>query len=133
MSQATDLAALFRRDLIRLTQQLEATPESMLWESRPGIANSIGNLAIHLEGNLRDFVGNILGGVAYNRQRDLEFSSKDISAAEVLARTTPLQDLIPGIVENLTNEDLEATYPKDVLGKPLSTNTFLIHLSGHLN
>lgn len=133
MSQTADLSALYRRDLIRLTQQIEATPPEMLWATRPGVSNSIGNLALHLDGNLRDFIGNTLGGVGFIRQREQEFSTKGLSAAEVLERVRPLQDLIPGVIDNLTSEALEAVYPKNALGKPVSTNAFLIHLSGHLN
>jgi hypothetical protein len=71
---AGELAALFRRDLNRLIQELRAFPsDEKLWAVLPGISNSAGNLILHLEGNLREYIGRQLGGVAYTRQRDLEF------------------------------------------------------------
>ena len=58
MTDASGLAALFSRDLTRLIQELRAFPDDkLLWESLPGVTNSAGNLALHLEGNLREFIG----------------------------------------------------------------------------
>ncbi len=63
MSISQDFAALFQRDLTRLHQQVLAfTEEKLLWECPPGIANCAGNLMLHLEGNLREFIGRMLGG-----------------------------------------------------------------------
>lgn len=77
MSIAIELAALVRRDLTRLLQQLQAFPnEAALWQTVPGISNSAGNLVLHLDGNLREYVGRQLGGLPYQRQRNLEFSLK---------------------------------------------------------
>ncbi len=53
-----ELAALFRRDLTRLAQELRAIPgDGALWTKPPGVSNSIGNLVLHLEGNLREYIG----------------------------------------------------------------------------
>ena len=46
MPFTTELAGLFRRDITRLCQEIEAFPEEMLWESREGIGNTAGNLAL---------------------------------------------------------------------------------------
>ena len=73
MSFQTELAALFRRDLTRLIQQLQTFPEGpALYQQAPGVANSAGNLALHLEGNLREFIGRQLGDVPYQRRREQE-------------------------------------------------------------
>lgn len=50
---ATELAALFARDLTRLRQQIEAFPDTTtLWVTAPGVSNAAGTLALQLEGNL---------------------------------------------------------------------------------
>jgi hypothetical protein len=133
MPLAAELSGLFRRDLIRLTQEIEAFPEDLLWETRPGIGNSAGNLALHLEGNLRHFIGFVLGSVAYTRQRDLEFSTKGLAKAELLSRIQPLAELISGIVANLDDPAMDAVYPSAVLGPALPTRQFLLSLYGHLS
>src|SRR4051812_49778413 len=66
------LAALFRCDLTLLTQELRAIPgDGALWVKPPGLSNSIGNPVLHLEGNLREYIGRQLGGIPYSRQRNL--------------------------------------------------------------
>lgn len=127
-------APLFRRDLMRLKKQLEALPtDELLWKSLPGIANPIGNLVLHVEGNLREYVGRQLGQCVYNRQRNVEFTATSIVTKELIGRLDELVVLIPSIVAELSVEHMEQPYPENVLGTPLSVGEFLIHLYGHLN
>ena len=134
MTLAPALAELFRRDLKRLIQELEAFPDDgSLWNTLPGVANSAGNLALHLEGNLREYIGRQLGGVPYHRQRDLEFSQKGVAREELVARAKAVEQLVPQVVGVLASQELEAPYPEDVLGGSMSTGQFLVHLCGHLN
>jgi hypothetical protein len=134
MALTDHLAMLFARDLGRLYQQIEAFPDDeSLWKTLPGITNSAGNLALHLEGNLREYIGRQLGHVSYQRERPLEFGTKGIGRAELAVRITDLKDMIPAVVGALSFEELAAQYPEVVLEKALSTEAFLIHLYGHLN
>jgi len=134
MNLSPNLARLFRRDLSRLMQQVEAFPDDdMLWRKLPGIANSAGNLVLHLEGNLREYVGRQIGGRSYQRTRELEFSSRGLTREALKARVAELREVILHIVGALSTEQLESTYPEVVLEIPLSTQEFLVHLYGHLN
>jgi len=133
MTEANELAAIFRRDITKLMQQVEAFPDALLWEVTGGVTNPAGNLVLHLEGNLRHYIGWQLGKVEYQRRRDEEFGNRDVTAAEVLQRLEPVKEMVPRIVAALTGEDLSATYPENVLGGGLSTRQFLVHLIGHLN
>ena len=131
---ATDLAALFVRDLTRLRQELEAFPDTAsLWVTGPGVANAAGTLALHLEGNLRDFIGRQLGGIDYTRDRPAEFSTRGVAKEELLARIDAVAASIPAVVAGLSEPALDAVYPEAVLGRPWKTRQFLMHLSGHLN
>lgn len=134
MSFSKGLSMLFRRDLTRLNQQIEAFPDdASLWSVLPGITNSAGNLVLHLEGNLKEFVGRQLGNLPYRRERELEFSSKGFGKADLAARVVELKEIIPSAIEALSSEQIAMEYPQVVLEKPLSTQDFLIHLYGHLN
>jgi hypothetical protein len=133
MAIAKEMETLFRRDLTRLVQELEATPAEALWKTLPGASNSIGNLALHLEGNLREFIGRQLGSVAYQRKRPAEFDSRDLPGEELIRRLSEVRDLIPGILAGLQASQWEATFPENVYGRPLSTQQFVIALYGHLN
>ena len=134
MTSAKDLASLFRRDLSRLIEQIRAIPtEEALWETPPGVTNSAGNLVLHLEGNLREYIGRQLGGVSYTRDRPAEFSSKGFSRDELVRRISEVRDRIPTILENLSENQLDSRYPEVVLDSPMRTGEFLLHLYGHLN
>jgi uncharacterized damage-inducible protein DinB len=53
----------------------QLSPEQIWW--RPNEAsNSVGNLVLHLAGNVRQWIISGLGGAADVRQRDLEFSER---------------------------------------------------------
>lgn len=128
------LSEMYRRDLTRLSQEIERFPaEEMLWQMLPGIANSAGNLAMHLEGNLREYIGRQIGGLAYTRNRPLEFAGKGVPKHEILRRIAELSELIPSIITAIPAAELEKDYPEIVLGKPLTVYAFLIHLHGHFN
>jgi uncharacterized damage-inducible protein DinB len=134
MAVSTELADLFRRDLTRLRQQIEAfSADEILWRTLPGISNSAGNLALHLEGNLREFVGRQLGAVAFQRNRPQEFAQTGVSRVEVAARIEDLTAVVTSVIGALTSEQLDSIYPENALGVPLSTRQFLVHLDGHLN
>ncbi|MDQ2767722.1 MAG: DUF1572 family protein [Gemmatimonadota bacterium] len=129
-----DLSSLFHRDLTRLMNQIEAFPSSeMIWSVLPGITNSAGSLAMHIEGNLREYVGHQIGGTDYLRNRNREFVSADLPKHEILARLEQLRRIIPPILANIPEERMKTRYPEVVLERPLSVEDFLMHLYGHLN
>ena len=134
MSITSDLASLFSRDLAKLSQQIESFPtDEALWQTLPGVMNSAGNLALHIEGNLREFVGRQLGNLPYERKRELEFSSKGASRDELHTRLDELRRSIPSVIQALSSEQLEMEYPEVVLEVTTTTREFLFHLYGHLN
>jgi DinB superfamily len=134
MTLAKGLAALYTRDLMRLIQELQAFPnDEVLWERLPGIKNSAGNLVLHLEGNLCEYIGRQLGQIAYNRERDQEFVLTGITRGELIQRLGAVKELVATVVSRLSGSQLAETYPERVLETPLSSLDFLIHLHGHLN
>ncbi len=134
MSLSNELALLYRRDLTKLVRQIAAFPgTSALWVKPEGAGNSAGNLALHLNGNLRQYVGRQLGNAAYARDRDAEFQSTGESVETLVAKLEPLPELIASIVSGLSSDAMDSLYPENVLGGPLTTRQFLIHLLGHLN
>jgi uncharacterized damage-inducible protein DinB len=131
---STELADLYTRDLTRLIQELTAFPDTAsLWKTAPGVSNAAGTLALHLEGGLRHFIGWQLGKIDYKRDRPLEFSARGVERAELIARLEAVKASIPRAIAALSDADLDAMYPENVTGKPMTTRQWLIHLSGHLN
>jgi uncharacterized damage-inducible protein DinB len=59
------------------------TPEQ-LWMRNSANSNAVGNLLLHLNGNVRQWILHGVGGQADHRQRDSEFAARDGSGAEEL-------------------------------------------------
>jgi len=131
MSMSKELATLFRRDLAKLIQQIESFPDDeSLWQVLPGVSNAAGNLALHLQGNLREYVGRQLGQLSYVRNRPLEFSARGLSKREVCAQLTELRDAIPTVIEDLSEQQLEMEYQKLCLNEPPRQENFLFTSMG---
>lgn len=127
------LKTLFRRDLEKLRAEIEAyQDESKLWHVEKDIPNSAGNLCLHLVGNLNAFIGAEIGKSGYVRQRELEFSSKDISKDELLKKIDDTIAVVDAALDTLTDEKLNEEYPIIVFKEKMLTGTFLIHLTTHL-
>lgn len=131
---ASELAALFARDLTRLIQELNAFPDTAsVWKTAPGVSNAAGTLALHLEGGLRHFIGWHLGKIEYKRDRPLEFSARGVEQAELIRRLEAVREMVPRVIAGLSEAQLDADFPEVVLDKPLPTRQWLMHLNGHLN
>lgn len=134
MTMAEGLAALYSRDLTRLLQELRAFPnDDSLWRHAPGVKNSAGNLVLHLEGNLREYIGRQMGHVPYNRARDLEFSLTGASLEELVRRMEQVKELVVQVVSQLSDDELARVHPELVLEKNTTAHDLLVHLHGHLN
>lgn len=130
---ATTLKTLFRRDLEKLIEELSLyTHESKIWYIEKGISNSAGNLALHLVGNLNTYIGSHLGNTGYVRNRELEFSQKDVPRDVLIKMIADTIVVIDKALDVVTPEEVEALYPIEVFGGPIITGHFLVHLSGHL-
>lgn len=128
------LITLFERDIQRLYNEVQSYPnDAALWVLPTTIKNTGGNLALHLCGNLNHFIGAMLGNTGYVRDRDLEFSTKDVSIKELLILIEDVKSVVAQSLEGLTDEQLNEDYPLEPLGYRMTTAYFLIHLNGHLN
>lgn len=128
------LRSLYSRDLNKLKAEIEAYQnEENLWKTDKNIANSAGNLTLHLVGNLNHFLGTHLGNTGYVRQRDLEFSLKDIPKEELIEKVTATATMIDSVLSQLSDEDLKKEYPLVVFENAMTTDYFLIHLLAHLD
>ncbi len=128
------LTVLFERDLGKLKQEISAyTNEKDLWVIQDGILNSSGNLCLHLVGNLKHFIGKILGGNAYERVREKEFSDKNIPSAELMSSVDETTAIVSQTLNRLSEDDLSKIYPVNVFGNEMTTESFILSLYGHLN
>jgi len=127
------LRTILNRDLNKLRQEIASyKQESNLWRVDKDIANSAGNLCLHLVGNLNTYIGATLGNSGYVRNRDLEFSAKGIAQQELLRKIDDTIQIVDKVLSTLTEEQLKQEYPMQVLAEKTSTEFFLVHLATHL-
>ena len=58
--------------------------DEQVWWRRRGNSNSVGNLVLHLEGNVRQWIISGLGGAPDCRERDKEFAARGPTARRAL-------------------------------------------------
>ena len=128
------LIELYERDLNKLKTEIEQfEKEADLWKTSGAVTNSAGNLCQHLTGNLQHFFGAVLGDTGYVRDRDAEFADQGTTRADLLADIDAALASVKGTLAKLTDEDFAKTFPVEVFGKPMTTGSFLTHLTTHFN
>ena len=127
------LKSLFSRDLAKLKAEIELyQSEEKIWYVGENIANSAGNLCLHLIGNLNTFIGAEFGATGYVRNRDLEFSAKDVPRAALVEQISETARIVDTTLDKITDEQLKEPSPRQFFDKIVSTEYFLIHLASHL-
>ena len=106
-----------------------------IWHRDHAIENSIGNLVLHLCGNVRQWIFSGVGGQPDDRDRDWEFATREpLSAAalaERLSRTVDEADTLLAAFppESLTETRSIQVYDVTVLH---AITHVLTHFSGHV-
>lgn len=128
------LKSLFNRDLLKLKTEIELyRNEDNLWRITGSISNSAGNLCLHLIGNLNTYIGAGLLKTNYVRQRDLEFSLKNISKAELIEKIEATIAVVDQGLDSLSVNDLVKDFPIMIRDKSTEMEYILLHLLTHLN
>jgi uncharacterized damage-inducible protein DinB len=71
---------------IKLRKTVRALPPELLWWRPNEQANSVGNLLMHLDGNVRQWIVGGVGGAPDVRNRAGEFAARESASAEDLLR-----------------------------------------------
>lgn len=89
MDVATEFVALSRHLLAveyptKLRRCLDALPSDAVWRREDAQSNSIGNLLLHLAGNVRQWIVSGVGGAKDTRYRSAEFEAREGADARTL-------------------------------------------------
>lgn len=106
-----DIRDILARDLLVLAAEIESIPEEQLWQALPGVNNSAGTLAMHLCGNLRHFIGSVLGRDGYLRDREGEFTRRDLSKAALIIQIHQARQAVVAALEQLDVQVLNNPMP----------------------
>ena len=128
-----DVRRVLTRELEALAREVELFPDDdVLWRTVPGVTNSVGNLALHACGNLNHFVGAVLGGTGYVRDRPAEFATRTGRRADVARQLRETAAVVTNALARVPESALAAPYPEPHDGVQLSCGLFLLHLCVHL-
>ena len=123
----------YQRELKKLREEIVLYKnENDLWVLNGEIKNCAGNLALHLIGNLRHFMGAVLSGSGYVRNRDQEFSEKNISREKIIQDLDEVISLVSKTISDIPDEDMLKEYPIEFLGKNRTNMELFVFLFGHL-
>jgi len=129
---ASDIARLLVREVEGFKRELALFPDDeSVWKTAPGVANSAGTLALHIAGNLQHYVGAVLGGTGYVRNRDAEFSRRSVPRSELIAELDRAAAVVRDVVPGLDDARLGRDFPERMLDGTIRTGLFLHHLAVH--
>ncbi|RPI75280.1 MAG: DinB family protein [Ignavibacteriales bacterium] len=128
------LKEIIIRDLGKLRSEIESySNEKNLWITSGDIKNSAGNLCLHINGGLKHFIGAVLGNNGYVRNREIEFTLKNIPREELLKSTDETIEMIIQTMDSIHESFLTEKYPVPFLDKIVTKGYIFIHLATHLN
>lgn len=126
-----ELLSSFDLQLPRIESCLAKLDDAQVWTRPLPAMNSIGNLCLHLAGNVSHYVGACIGKSGYVRDRSGEFDANGGSTrGELLDKLRDAVATARRVTETLGPDDLEreidSNYPPDatVIG-------ILVHVSTH--
>jgi uncharacterized damage-inducible protein DinB len=85
-------AAKLRGNLTKIEKCLALLSVEQVWSRPNPVSNAIGNLVLHLNGNVRLLIVKSIGGVDFTRDRAAEFAQRDPLPVEQILR--PLQQTV---------------------------------------
>jgi len=128
------LKTIIVRDLTKLKLEIGSYQEEQnLWKVKKGILNPAGNLCLHLVGNLNAYIGTVLGGTGYVRNREEEFSLKNIPQQELVKKIEETILMVEQVFDNFPVEKLKEEFPVKILAEKTSVEFFMVHLTAHLS
>src|SRR5882762_6361263 len=111
-----ELRKVFIKDLEKLKEEIGLyRSEQSIWKIEKQIANSAGNLCLHLVGNLNTYFGAVIGKTGYIRNREQEFSLKNVPRKELVSMVENTITMLDKVMKSMSDDELKEEYPLLVL------------------
>lgn len=124
---------IFERDINKLKEELSLYKnEKDLWVVKGDVKNSAGTLTLHLIGNLNHFIGAVLGNTGYVREREKEFSDRNIPLEKMFHDLDEVLRIVKNTLSKLSDADLQKDFLVELIGKRKIVQELLI-LASHFN
>jgi uncharacterized damage-inducible protein DinB len=114
----------------KLKTCLDELDETDIWKHPNQHSNSIGNLVLHLSGNIRQWIISSLGNIEDSRDRDQEFSADGgYSKSQLAEKLFSTVEDAKNIIRNISVEDV--LKKRKVQGTMVSGIAAIIHVAEH--
>jgi len=121
-----------RQKMGRIGACLGQLTDDQVWARGSENENAVGNLALHLTGNVRQWIVAGVGGTPDVRDRDAEFASRGgMGKAELEARLRQTVEEAAAVIERLTPERLATAVT--VQGYQLTVLEAVYHVVEHFS
>lgn len=123
---------LIEEGLSRIEKCFALLSEEQIWHQENKNSNSMGNIVLHLCGNVRQYVVSGLGGQKDVRERDKEFMlSSRITSSSLLEKIKQTVEEANAVVQNLEDHIFES----DILVQGFRENgtSTLVHVIEHFS
>src|SRR5229473_167037 len=127
-SSLADYYGMIHRRVRELTEPLST---EQLWTRTYPYGNSIGNLILHLTGNLNYYIGAQVGGTGYVRQRPLEFSNTGLPKDEVLREFDKVIEIVIATIGKQLDDDWAAPFYGELESESKTRFSGFLACAGH--
>ena len=129
-------AAKLRDECANVVRCLDLLTGAQVWHRVNNVSNSVGVLAVHLRGNVRQWVVAGLGGPlfqedGFDRDRPAEFAAECRPVAAVRDELVETVDAACGILARLTADDLLRRY--SIQGYDVTGTHAVVHVTEHFS
>jgi uncharacterized damage-inducible protein DinB len=126
------LRYLINENFPRVIKCLEMLNEEEIWYRPNSQSNSVGNLVLHLNGNLNQWILDYIGGKPFVRNRQLEFDAeKTHSKKELILMMTNLSEELRPCIQSVTRDKLLGILP--IQNQQETGISVLIHITEHFS
>ncbi len=116
----------------KIDAALRTIPPDMLWWRPNDSANSAGNLVLHLNGNVRQWIVCGVGGAPDVRRRDVEFATRGGAGHEtLLAGLRATCDEVHAVLSRLAPDMLGE--PRAIQGRDTTVFSAIYHVVEHFS
>jgi uncharacterized damage-inducible protein DinB len=116
----------------KIQRCLDVLPAEALWLRANAESNSIGNLLLHLSGNVRQWIVSGVGGAPDHRQRASEFAATEASdAASLMADLRETLRETDGVLASLTDSSLGES--RTIQGRDVKVLDAVYHVVEHFS
>ena len=116
----------------KIQRCLAVLPSDALWRRSDASSNCVGNLLLHLEGNVRQWIVASVGGAPDHRVRSAEFAAVEGGdAATLFAALRTTLDAADAVIAGLSADDLASR--RTIQGRDVTVLEAVYHVVEHFS